>query len=152
LQECSHAETQTSPQPRARISPCESTGVQTLPLAEPAEVIDLRSQVAELQVELHRAVEALEQRVTKDQVMGQQAAAAIAAAETYAREQVAAARKEADDSVTAARCCLSLLRICHTHTHTHTHIPAELCCHVHSHLFLHWIDGNVAYHCVCTVQ
>ena len=80
--------------------------MQTLPLPEPAEVVELRTQAAELQVELQRAVEALEAHVLQDQVTRQQAAEAVAAAEAAAAEQAEAVRQSADDSVAAARCCL----------------------------------------------
>lgn len=104
VQERIDAEAQTSPQQQAVRRPCAAAAVQTLPLPEPPEVSELRAQAAELQGELQRAVEALEQHVLQDQATRQQAAEAVATAEVAASEQVQAARKAADDLVAAARC------------------------------------------------
>lgn len=115
LQECNDAGTQTAPHHQVIKRPCETTAVQTLPLPEALEVVELRAQAAELQVELQRAVEALEQRLHQDQVTSQQAATAVATAESAATEQVEAAHKAADNAVAVARCSFlpaQLLCIC----------------------------------------
>lgn len=104
LQECTDVETQTLPVHQAMKAACAVAAVQTLPIPEPPEVSQLRSQASELQLELQRAVEALEQRVMQDQVIRNQAATVVASAEASAAEKVEATRKAADEAVAAARC------------------------------------------------